>query len=174
MALTIPFGEQDRSEYFALLKEVFNSGHWSDGPMLHRFEEAFAAFTGQQAVALANGGAALLALYEYVGVRDADVIVPANTFWATTVAAKRAGANVIYADCNQEDLCLSLDDLKRKVTPRTKAVCVVHIGGHIAFQIKEIAAFCRERGITLIEDCAHAHGATWNGRTAGSWGLGGT
>jgi dTDP-4-amino-4,6-dideoxygalactose transaminase len=141
--------------------------------MLHRFEEAFATFTGQQAVALANGGAALLALYEYIGVKDADVVVPANTFWATTIAAKRAGANIIYADCNREDLCLSLDDLKRKVTPRTKAVCVVHIGGHIAFQIEEIAAFCRERDIALIEDCAHAHGAAWNGRAAGTWGIGG-
>jgi dTDP-4-amino-4,6-dideoxygalactose transaminase len=89
------------------------------------------------------------------------------------VAAKRAGAKVVYADCNRDDLCLSLEDLKSRVTDRTRAVAVVHIGGHIAFEIEALAAFCAERGIALIEDCAHAHGATWDGRSAGSWGLAG-
>jgi dTDP-4-amino-4,6-dideoxygalactose transaminase len=141
--------------------------------MVRRFEESFAALTGLHAVAVCNGGAALRALYAHAGVGGGEVIVPANTFWATAVEAKHAGATVIYADCNRGDLCLSLDDLRRRVTPRTRAVTVTHIGGHIAFQIAEIAAFCQERGIALIEDCAHAHGAAWHGKSAGSWGIGG-
>jgi dTDP-4-amino-4,6-dideoxygalactose transaminase len=141
--------------------------------MVRRFEEKFSEFTGLRSMALTNGGAALLSLFEFAGVRNHEVIVPANTFFATTVAARKAGADVVYADCNKEDLCISLADIKRKVTPRTKAICVVHIGGHIAFEIEEIATFCHENNIHLIEDCAHAHGATYNGKAAGSWGLGG-
>jgi perosamine synthetase len=171
--MKIPFEPEYREQYYRLLDEVFDSNFLSEGGMVHKFEQAFTSFTGIPSLALSSGGAGLLALYEYIGVEGGEVIVPANTFWASAAAAKRAGARVIYADCNREDLCLSLDDLKRKVTPKTKAVTVVHIGGHIAFRIEEIAAFCREREITLVEDCAHAHGASWNGKVPGSWGLGG-
>ncbi|MDE6912338.1 MAG: DegT/DnrJ/EryC1/StrS family aminotransferase, partial [Lachnospiraceae bacterium] len=94
-------------------------------------------------------------------------------FWADAQAVHMAGGNVIFADCNKEDLCLSLEDLKNKVTPNTKAVIVVHIGGHIAFQIEEIAAYCKDKGIYLVEDCAHVHGAWWNGKTGGNYGFAG-
>ena len=123
--------------------------------------------------AIANGGAGILAILDYLDVRGRDVIVPANTFWATPQAVKKAGGRVIYADCNREDLCLSLEDLQRKVTPKTKAVILVHIGGHLAFQAEEIAAFCREREIALVEDCAHVHGGWWNGKTGGHFGFAG-
>ena len=169
----IPFEEKYREKYYNLLDQVFESGFLSEGKQLSNFEKAFSEFTGLQCAGVCNGGAALLALYEYADVSGKDVIVPANTFWATTQAAKKAGANVIYCDCNKNDLSLSLEDLKNKVTKNTKAVCVTHIGGHIAFQIEEIANFCKEKNIVLIEDCAHAHGASWNGKTAGSWGIGG-
>ena len=65
---------------------------------------------------------------------------------------------------------MSYDDMVSKVTPDTKAVIIVHIGGHIAFEIDKIAAYCKEHDIVLLEDCAHAHGAEWNGKTAGSYG----
>jgi dTDP-4-amino-4,6-dideoxygalactose transaminase len=90
---------------------------------------------------------------------------------ATPLAAITAGANVEFVDCNREDLCMSFDDLERKVHARKpKAVLLVHIGGHLAFDADRIAELCRAEGITLIEDCAHAHGAEWNGRRAGTWG----
>ena len=134
--------------------------------------QEFVALT-QHAVGLNSGTDALILALRAVGVEGKDVLVPANTFWATSRAAQIAGANVIYLDCNREDLCLSLDDLKRKVTSNTKAVIVVHIGGHIAFQIEEIVEFCKSRGIALIEDCAHVHGASWNGKTGGHYGFAG-
>lgn len=171
--MKIPFPEEYRKKYYSLLNEVFDSGFLSEGKMLRNFEDRFTEFTGIPSIAVCNGGAALLALYEYAGVRGHEVIVPANTFYATTAAAIRAGAKVVYADCSRDDLCVSLEDIKKKVTPETRAVAVVHIGGHIAFEINEIAEFCEKNGIYLIEDCAHAHGAEWNGRAAGSWGLGG-
>ena len=126
-----------------------------------------------QARAVSSGGAGLLAILDYLDVREKEVIVPANTFWATAQAVKKAGGVPVYADCNKEDLCLSLDSIKEKVSENTKVIIVVHIGGHIAFQIDEIKRFCDEKGIYLVEDCAHAHGAEWNGKRAGSWGIAG-
>ncbi len=172
--MVLPFEKEYREEFYGLLDQVFDSNFWSDGKVTQQFEEKFQEITGLYSCAVTSGGAGLLSIFEYVDVRGKDVIVPANTFWATTQAAKMAGANIIYADCNRDDLCLSYDDLLRKVTPDTKAVVVVHIGGHIAFEIEQIAKFCDERKIALIEDCAHAHGALWNGRTAGSWGVAGS
>jgi dTDP-4-amino-4,6-dideoxygalactose transaminase len=172
--MKIPFEEEYRKKYYALLNEIFESNFLSEGKMVKRFEEEFGRFIGIPCLAVTNGGTGLLSIFEYIGVCGKDVIVPANTFWATAVAAKKAGAQVIYADCNKEDLCLSLDDLKKKVTKNTKAVAVVHIGGHIAFEIDEIAAFCKERGIVLVEDCAHVHGSTWDDKTGGAWGFAGS
>jgi dTDP-4-amino-4,6-dideoxygalactose transaminase len=90
---------------------------------------------------------------------------------ATPLAVLAAGGRPVFADCRRDDLCLSFAEVERLVEQHdARAVFLVHIGGHIAFDVERIAAFCRDRGVILIEDCAHAHGATWNGRRAGSWG----
>ena len=172
--MVLPFEKEYKERYYQLLDEVFESNFWSDGKMTRTLEEKFGEFTGLHACAVTNGGTGLLSILEYVDVRGKEVIVPANTFWATAQAAKKAGAKVVYADCNRDDLCMSYDDMVSKVTPDTKAVIIVHIGGHIAFEIDKIAAYCKEHDIVLLEDCAHAHGAEWNGKTAGSYGLAGS
>ena len=171
--MIIPFEEEYRKEFYALEDQIFDSNFWSEGGMQKQFEKEFGEYVKLGARAVASGGAALLAILEYIDVRGKDVIVPSNTFWADARAIQMAGGNVIFADCNREDLCLSLDDLKKKVTANTKAVIVVHIGGHIAFQIEEIARFCKERDIQLVEDCAHVHGGWWNGKTGGHYGIAG-
>lgn len=171
--MIIPFKEEYRKKFYKLEEEIFDSNFWSEGSMQKTFEQKFGEYVKLGARAVASGGAGLLAILEYVGVKGKDVIVPANTFWADARAVQMAGGNVVFADCNREDLCLSLEDLKKKVTDNTKAVIVVHIGGHIAFQIEEIARYCEEKGIALIEDCAHVHGAWWNGKTGGHYGIGG-
>src|SRR3954469_14229847 len=90
---------------------------------------------------------------------------------ATPLSALKAGASVEFVDCNREDLCMSFEDFERKAEEhRPRAAVIVHIGGHVAFDVERIADYCREHGIFLLEDCAHAHGATWNGRRPGSWG----
>lgn len=171
--MKIPFPQSAREKYYRLLDEVFDSNFLSEGRQVSSLEQEFEAFCGLPSLAFSSGGTALLALYSYAEVAGGQVIVPANTFYATAQTAKMAGADVVYADSNRDDLCISLADIKRKVTDRTRAVCVVHIGGHIAFEIDAITDFCKERGIALIEDCAHAHGSSFNGRSAGSWGIGG-
>ena len=172
--MVLPFEKEYKERFYQLMDEVFESNFWSDGKMTRTFEEKFGEFTGLYACAVTSGGAGLLSILEYVDVRGKEVIVPANTFWATSQAAKTAGAKVVYVDCNKDDLCMSYDDMISKVTPNTKAVIVVHIGGHIAFEIDKIVEYCNKHNIALIEDCAHAHGAEWNGKTAGSYGVAGS
>ena len=90
---------------------------------------------------------------------------------ATPLSVVNAGGNVAFVDCNREDLCMSFEDFRIKAEEhKPKTVWVVHIGGHISFDIEKIASYCKENKIWLIEDCAHAHGAEWNGKKPGSWG----
>lgn len=172
--MIIPFEQEYRKKFYDLEEQIFDTGFWSEGKMLRTFEEKFGEYVKLGARAISSGGAGLLAILEYIDVHGMDVLVPSNTFWADARAVKLAGGNPIYVDCNKEDLCMSFEDMKRKITGNTKAVIVVHIGGHIAFQIEEIANYCREKDIKLVEDCAHVHGAWWNGKTGGHYGFAGS
>ena len=112
-----------------------------------------------------------MAALDFAGVRGETVLCPSNTFMATPLAALHAGAPVQFVDCNRDDLCMSFAAFESKVAEhRPRAAFLVHIGGHIAFEVEAIAELCRAEGIFLIEDCAHAHGAAWDGRRPGTWG----
>ena len=167
----IGFDDRDRARLHELWDEVIASQRWSEGPLTERFEAAWAAWNGLPAVAFSGWAGAALTALEYAGVRGETVLCPSNTFMAVPLAAQHAGANVEFVDCNREDLCMSFADLETKVARhRPRAVILVHIGGHIAFDVERITELCRAEGIFLIEDCAHAHGAGWNGRRPGTWG----
>lgn len=160
-------------KYFELEKEIFEKGFWSDGEKNKQFEKMFGTKVNLYARSVSSGGAGLYSILKYINVEGAEIILPSNTFIADTYAVRMAGGKIVYADCNRDDLCMSFSDMKRKITANTKAVIVVHIGGHIAFQINEIAEYCKKKNIFLIEDCAHAHGASWNGKKPGSFGFAG-
>jgi dTDP-4-amino-4,6-dideoxygalactose transaminase len=167
----IGFDERDRARVHDLWDEVITSQRWSEGPMTERFEAAWSAWNDLGAVAFSGWTGAALTALEFAGVRGETVLCPSNTFMATPLAAMHAGAKVEFVDSNREDLCMSFADFEAKVAEhKPKAAFLVHIGGHIAFDVERIAALCRDEGIFLIEDCAHAHGASWNGRRPGSWG----
>ncbi|HEX7626536.1 MAG TPA: DegT/DnrJ/EryC1/StrS family aminotransferase [Gaiellaceae bacterium] len=167
----IGFDHRDRALLHELWDRVLDSERWSEGELTTSFESAWATWNGLDAVAFNGWTGAALAALEWAGVRGETVLCPSNTFMATPLAALSAGANVEFVDCNRDDLCMSFDDLERKVAEhRPRAVFLVHIGGHLAFDSDRIAELCRSEGIVLLEDCAHAHGAAWNGRRAGTWG----
>jgi dTDP-4-amino-4,6-dideoxygalactose transaminase len=135
------------------------------------FEDKWAEWNECGAVAFSSWAGAALAALNYFNVKGKTVLCPSNTFMATPLSVIHAGASVEFVDCNKFDLCLSFEDLKRKVEEfNPVAVWVVHIGGHIAFEINEIAKYCAKNDIILLEDCAHAHGASWNGKKPGTWG----
>jgi perosamine synthetase len=167
----IGFDRRDRERLHRLWDLAIETERWSEGELTERFEHAWARSNGLPAVAFASWSGAALSALAFVDVRGQTVLCPSNTFIATPLVAVRSGARVEFVDANREDLCMSFEDFVRKAeVHRPKAAFVVHIGGHIAFEIEEIAAYCRANGIFLIEDCAHAHGATWHGRRAGTWG----
>src|SRR3954451_14669632 len=168
---TIGFDRRDRERVLAIWDSILEGQQWSEGEWTRRFEDAWSAWNGLGAVAVGSWAGGALAALDYAGVRGETVLCPSNTFMATPLAAVHAGADVRFVDCNRSDLCMSLADFEAKVARyRPRAAIIVHIGGHIAFEIEEIAALCRAEGIFLIEDCAHAHGADWHGRRPGSWG----
>jgi dTDP-4-amino-4,6-dideoxygalactose transaminase len=168
----IGFDHRDRPALHALWDEILDAQQWSEGAMTRRFEALWGQRHGTGAVATSSWTGGALAALDHAGVGPGDVVLcPSNTFMATPLAALHLGAQVAFVDCERDDLCLSLTDLERQIARhRPKAVVVVHIGGHVAFRIEEIAALCRAEGVFLLEDCAHAHGATWQGRHPGTWG----
>lgn len=167
----IGFDDRDRNRLHELWDEVLDSQRWSEGPVVERFEHAWSAWNTLPSVAFSGWTGAALAALEFAGVRGETVLCPSNTFMATPLAAEAAGARVEFVDCNREDLCMAYDDFVVKAELHApRAVVLVHIGGHIAFDSDRIAAWCREHDVFLIEDCAHAHGADWNGHRPGSWG----
>ena len=167
----IGFDPRDRGRLHALIDEVIDSGHWSEGEMTSRFEAAWTAYNGAEAMATNGWTGGALAALKFAQVQGETVLCPSNTFMATPLAAINAGASVQFVDCNREDLCMSFQDFEAKAEKhKPRAVFLVHIGGHIAFDTVQIAEYCAENGIFLIEDCAHSHGAEWNGRRAGTYG----
>jgi perosamine synthetase len=169
-AFAIGFDERDRPRLHALWDEVIDSQRWSEGELTRRYEVAWEAWNQAGSVAFGSWTGGALAALDFAGVRGETVLCPSNTFMATPLAAIAAGARVEFVDCNRDDLCVSFEDFERKAREhRPRAAFVVHIGGHISFEIERIAAFCRAEGIFLIEDCAHAHGASWDGRKPGTW-----
>ncbi|MFH1024228.1 MAG: aminotransferase class I/II-fold pyridoxal phosphate-dependent enzyme [Planctomycetota bacterium] len=171
MKFTIGFDTSDTAKLHACWDDIIRSGKWTEAKYTALFEEKWAAHAGATAVAFSGWGGAALAALEYFKIRGKTVLCPSNTFMATPLSVVKAGGRVEFVDCNRDDLCLSFEDLKRQADRhKPAAVWVVHIGGHIAFEIEKIADFCREKGIVLLEDCAHAHGAAWHGRRAGTWG----
>ncbi|HEY2318055.1 MAG TPA: DegT/DnrJ/EryC1/StrS family aminotransferase [Solirubrobacteraceae bacterium] len=167
----IGFDQRDRARLHALIDEVLDSNRWSEAGLNARFEEAWEAYNGAPAVAMSSWAGGAMAALHFAGVQGETVLCPSNTFMATPLAAIRSGAEVQFVDCNREDLCMSFADFERAAEEfKPRAAFLVHIGGHIAFEVERIAAYCAQHGIFLIEDCAHAHGASWNDRRAGTWG----
>ena len=168
---SIGFDQRDRARVHELWESVFDSNRWSEGDLTERFEAAWASWNALESVAFSSWAGGAMAALEFAEVRGATVLCPSNTFMATPLTVLKAGAQVQFVDCNREDLCMSFDDFVQKAEEhKPKAAWLVHIGGHIAFDVERIAEYCRANDIFLIEDCAHAHGASWNGRRPGDWG----
>jgi len=168
---SIGFDRRDRQRVHEMWDEIFQTNRWSEGPFTQKFEDLWSEWNKLGSVAFSSWAGAALAALDYFDVCGQTVLCPSNTFMATPLAAIKAGAHVEFVDCNRDDLCISFDDFVRKAEEhKPKAAWLVHIGGHIAFQVEEIAEYCRSEGIALLEDCAHAHGASWNGKKPGSWG----
>jgi dTDP-4-amino-4,6-dideoxygalactose transaminase len=157
------------------VSEALRSGWWSMGGRVESFEQEFAEFCGSgNAIAVANGTAALhLALLALECGPGDEVVLPSLNFVAAANAIAHTGAEPVFCDVvGSDDLNLDPADLERAVGPRTKAVLVLHYGGHPCDMsaVQEVAS---RHGLTVLEDAAHAPGASLDGRKCGTFGAAG-
>ena len=156
-------------EEIKAVTEVLKSGWIGLGPKTAEFEKRFASYVGaKHAIALNSATAALhLALLAANIGKGDEVIIPPLTFVSTAHAVMYVGARPIFADVEPDTLCLSPEDVVKKITSRTRAVIPVHYGGHPC-DMKQLRQLTASRGITLIEDAAHACGSVYQGQRIGS------
>ncbi len=146
-------------------------GAYIGGSPVTSFEREWAAYCGaDHAVGVANGTDALQLSLTALGIGAGDeVVVPANTFIATAAAVVRAGATPRFADVSNHTLLITPRTLAEAITPRTRAVIIVHLFGQVP-DMTGLVAMAGQAGMAVIEDAAQAHGAEWRGRRAGSFG----
>src|ERR1051326_3921874 len=176
-AVTIPFldltsqFESIREEVMEAINQVLASGQFVGGEWVERFEEQFARFVGSRyAIGVGSGTAALeLALKaSQIGVDD-EVILPANSFFATAEAVSNVGARPVFADVNRATFHLDITSAERLVTPRTRAIIPVHLYGR-AMDMTALQELANRHSLTIIEDAAQAHGTEWDGVPVGGSG----
>lgn len=155
--------------------EVIKSGRWGGypypGPKTSELAKKFAEMQGGgYAVPMANGTVTMEVALRAAGIGWGDeVIVPGYTFQATASAPMAAGVIPVIVDIDPDNYCIDPKEIEKAITPKTKAVIPVHLGSNMA-DMDAIMALAERYNLIVIEDCAHAHGAKWNGRGAGTLG----
>jgi len=152
-------------------RKILLDGRYTLGRYTEQFETEFKECIGSAyAIAVNSGTSALEIILRVLGIGPGDeVIVPVNTFIATSNAVIFAGARPVFVDVEFESLCMDAAQVQEKISDKTKAVIVVHIGGIVCPRMKEILEICADNNIYLIEDAAHAHGSTLEGKKAGTF-----
>jgi dTDP-4-amino-4,6-dideoxygalactose transaminase len=170
-AARIVIPAEDRREILERIDEALRTGALTLGRNGEAFETAFARVVGARfAVAVQSGTSALEIVLRALGVDGCEVIVPTNTFFATPAAVIHAGGRPRFADVESATMGLSVDTVAAAVSSETAAVVLVHIGGMVSPDTPKIAAFCRDHHLILVEDAAHAHASSLDGRMAGTFG----
>ncbi|MHB8568158.1 MAG: DegT/DnrJ/EryC1/StrS family aminotransferase [Nitrososphaerales archaeon] len=160
--------EEDIKALLEGYEEIIRSGKLTLGEYTEKFEREFARYTGVKFAVAANSGTCTLEMiYRSLGVDGKEVITPTNTHIATSNAVIFAGGRPILAEMDASSLCIDVEDAFSRITEKTRALVIVHIAGLIHPQMDEIRERCSKLGIEVIEDAAHAHGATRYGRKAG-------
>lgn len=151
--------------------EVLRAGNMSGWDITGKFQDEWGQYQGTKYnLAHPNGTMALLAAMFGVGLgRGDEMIVPSITYWASGLQVMSLGATPVFADIDPETLCIDPDDIEKRITPRTKALMIVHYCGHPC-DMDRILPIVRKHKIKLIEDVSHAHGALYKGKMVGSFG----
>jgi perosamine synthetase len=170
----IPIARPDIGpEEIAAVTEVLESGMIAQGKRVRELEEAWAEFVGVgHTVAMGNGTLALMAIFAGIGLEPGDeVITVSYTFAATANAILSTGATPVFVDIEPDTYLIDAKKIERAITPRTRAICPVHLFGLVA-DMDMIRAIADRHGLIVVEDACQAHGATFRGRMAGSFGPG--
>lgn len=177
MSKTVPpvkpyFPEEDIEQIKMDVERILKSGMLTLHTYTEDFENHFAKLCEvKHAIAVNSGTSALEIALRVMRLKpEHEVLVPTNTFSATAAAVIFAGAKPKLTDIDPKTLCIDMENIQRNITPKTRGVIVVHIGGLICPEIQEIRELCQDRKLFLIEDAAHAQGSTINKKPAGSLG----
>lgn len=175
--IKIPFCTLDRMhaairpELDEAYRRVMDSGWYIQGEENRKFGQEFAEYCGSAyGVGVGSGLDAIYLALKALGIGAGDeVIVPSHTFIATALAVIYTGAVPVFCDVGEQSFLIHPDAIETCITGRTRAVVAVHLYGLTA-QVDRISRICREHGLYLVEDCAQAHGASYRGRKAGTFG----
>jgi dTDP-4-amino-4,6-dideoxygalactose transaminase len=177
LALEVPFLDL-KAQYSTLASEinravtsVLESAQFVGGPFVENFEQEFASYIGARyAVGVSSGTSALELALRVAGIGPGDeVLVPANTFFATAEAVSNVGAKPVFTDVDAASFHLDVDSAERMITSRTRAIIPVHLYGR-AMDLRPVAEFAAAYRLRIIEDAAQAHGGACNGAKVGAAG----
>jgi dTDP-4-amino-4,6-dideoxygalactose transaminase len=170
----IPIARPDLgAEEIAAVTEVLSSGMIAQGRQVAELEAQWAELVGvKHAIAMGNGTLALMSIFAGIGLEPGDeVITVAHTFAATANAILFTGATPVFVDIEPDTYLIDAKKIEAAITPRTRAICPVHLFGLVA-DMDMIRAIADRHGLIVVEDACQAHGATYRGRKAGSFGHG--
>ncbi|MEO5941227.1 MAG: DegT/DnrJ/EryC1/StrS aminotransferase family protein [Candidatus Limnocylindrales bacterium] len=170
----IPIARPDLGEEeIDAVTDVLRGGMIAQGRRVKELEAAWAEFVGvKHAVATANGTLALMAIFAGIGLQPGDeVITVSHTFAATANAILSTGATPVFVDIERDTYLIDASRIEAAITPRTRAICPVHLFGLVA-DMDMIRAIADRHGLIVVEDACQAHGAVYRGRMAGSFGHG--
>lgn len=153
------------------IADVINRSAFIGGEELKAFEKNFASFQNvKHCIGVANGTDALEIAIEALDLpRGSEIIIPANSFIASSEAITRSGHKVVFCDSTTENYMISIDGIKEVITENTKAIIAVHLYGHPC-DMDALLAIAKEHDLKIIEDCAQAHGAEYKGKRIGAIG----
>lgn len=155
----------------AAVSSVLRDGDVSTHPVIRELEQDYASYAGRaHALAHSSGTSGLMAAFFALDLEPGDeVLVPTATFWASVLPMLWCGLVPVFCESEPDRLGPCADDMRMRITPRTKALVVVHLWG-LPAKMTEILALADEFGLKVIEDASHAHGARWRGRRCGKLG----
>jgi dTDP-4-amino-4,6-dideoxygalactose transaminase len=161
-----------KKEILMEFERFYDEQEYILGSGVEKFEQEFAAFNGVRfSIGVGNGHDALLIILKSLGIGPGDeVILPAHTFIATALSVVNSGATPVLVDIDPHTFNISPNEVKRKITPKTKAIVAVHIYGNPA-DVPSLLQIARDHNIDLIEDFAQSHGAGIDGQKTGSFGV---
>ena len=166
-----PWFGDDHEIILSEINQILKSGQLVNGKHSKRFESELREMANTKyALAVNSGGTALELALLSLDIKNKEVILPAQTFIASANAIKRAGGIPVFADIDKDTNCLDYDAVKKCINNKTAGIMFVHMFGLLSPIILKIKKLCSEMGMFLIEDAAHAHGASLNGLMAGSIG----
>jgi len=149
-----------KQEIDSAIHDVISKSAFIGGEYVSKFENEFADYCDvKHCIGVANGTDAIEIAIEALNLpHGSEIVVPANTFIATSEAVTRQGHKVVFADCDPDSYVISIDDASKRITSKTKAILAVHLYGHPC-DMDALGTLAVQHGLYIIEDCAQSHGA---------------